>query len=263
MRLPEPHELDDDDERFLRDHDVVEMHASSSTTVRASYQLRLDAIVEVVERYAPPGLVIDLGCAQGNIALSLGRHGRYAVGVDLNPRFLRYARRKEEGESVAWLAASVEAPALRPGVAAAVVLGEILEHVAYPERTLSHAAQLVRPRGVVVATTPNGSFVRGRLGTLASIADRHSIEDRQFQPDADGHLFLLSREELIVLGTGAGLRLLHHRFYQSPPITGWPRSRSLVERVPERLRRKAEAGVQRTPLGRYVSFGQLAVFERV
>lgn len=262
MRLPAIDELDHDDERFLHGHDAEQVHSSVPTVVATKYRVRLDAIADVVERYGPPGVAADLGCAQGNIALTLAGRGRPAIGVDLNPRFLRYADRKAEAEPVAWVAASAEAPALRPGSFAVVVLGEILEHVAYPERTLAEAAELLRPGGIIVATTPNGSFVRGRLGTLASISDRQAIEEQQFQPDADGHLFLMSREELIVLGTGAGLRFLHHRYYQSPAITGWPKAQALVERLPVPVRMKAEERVLRTPAARFLTMGQLAVFEK-
>lgn len=227
------------------------------------YDLRLRAVVDAVEAHGSRGLIVDAACAQGNFALRLADRGWRSVGVDLRLDYLAYAQLKMDGENVAWAAGSVEALPLKEGIADAVLLGEILEHVAFPERVLAEAFRVARPGGLVIATTPNGGFIRSRLGSLGDVNDRRAIEEQQFEPDSDGHLFLMTRDELVVLGTGVGLVLIDHRYFHAPPVTGWPRAQRLAERLPVAVRLRAENAIQaRTGLARRLSFGQLAVFRR-
>jgi len=263
MRLPEPSELLGEEEHDLRDHDVLELHGDTSSAQSSTYRRRIDLLVELIERHAPVGPVVDAACAQGNVAILMAERGRHAIGVDLRPAFLTYARRKDSDGLTDWVAGSLEALPLRPKSFACVVLGEVVEHVAYPERLLAQAAGVVRPGGLVIASTPNGDRLHTGLPNLADVSNRTELESRQYQPDANGHLFLLTRSELVLAGTAAGLELLEHRFIQTPVLTGWPKMSRLVERFPIRLREVLNARAERSGWSRLVADGQVAVFRSV
>jgi 2-polyprenyl-3-methyl-5-hydroxy-6-metoxy-1,4-benzoquinol methylase len=97
---------------------------------------------------------------------------------------------------------------------------EVIEHVAHPADLLRHLKRFLEPRGHILLTTPNGLYFRNRLPTYAAIEDPQALETRQFKPDADGHLFLLTPLELNELAEQAGLQVEEAVLSATPFITG-------------------------------------------
>jgi 2-polyprenyl-3-methyl-5-hydroxy-6-metoxy-1,4-benzoquinol methylase len=97
---------------------------------------------------------------------------------------------------------------------------EIIEHVAHPVDFLRHLKRFLAPGGHILLTTPNGSYFRNRLPTYAEIEDLKSLEARQFRPDADGHLFLMTPAELCDVAAQAGLRVQEIALCATPFLTG-------------------------------------------
>jgi 2-polyprenyl-3-methyl-5-hydroxy-6-metoxy-1,4-benzoquinol methylase len=73
----------------------------------------------------------------------------------------------------------------------AVLATELIEHVAHPDEFLRQLAGLARPGGVLIVTTPNGAYFRNKLPRFSDIPDPSVLEQSQFQPGTDGHLFVL------------------------------------------------------------------------
>lgn len=106
MRLPEAEEIKTEAARMLRAHDVVEYHCADARNFYSQmYKSRLGLLLRLAQGAASSALapkngeserMLDLGCAQGNVALLLAEAGREAWGVDLRPEFLDYAGRKYE-----------------------------------------------------------------------------------------------------------------------------------------------------------------------
>lgn len=80
-----------------------------------------------------------------------------------------------------------------------VMACEVLEHVAHGDRFLRHLRQFLSPQGQLLLTTPNGAYFRSRLPTYSQIQDFSALEQQQFQPDADGHLYLYTPAEITQL----------------------------------------------------------------
>jgi 2-polyprenyl-3-methyl-5-hydroxy-6-metoxy-1,4-benzoquinol methylase len=97
---------------------------------------------------------------------------------------------------------------------------EVIEHAAFPLDFLRHLKKFLEPKGKILLTTPNGSYFRNRLPTYTQIKDPHALVLRQFKPDADGHLFLLTPTELSDLVAQAGLYIQDITLCGTPPITG-------------------------------------------
>lgn len=108
--------------------------------------------------------VLDIGCSQGIIAILLAREGKRVVGVDVDADALDFARQhlgEEEAEvqeRVEFLHGDATELALDADSFDTVLLGEVLEHLLYPERVTAEAARVLRPGGRAVITVPYGLF---------------------------------------------------------------------------------------------------------
>jgi len=261
MRLPSRESLVDSDHLFLYEHDWRELHnPSAHDFTRLMYVTRFELVLRVIDQWASGLRVLDLGCAQGNFSLALAERGYAVVALDLRPAFLRYLRLKYERGHVGCISASIEAFPFLQRTFDVVLLGEVIEHVAYPERLLHDLARLLVPGGTLVLTTPNGERLHAGLPTLGAVKNRQDIAARQFLPDADGHLFLLTRQELLALMADAGFQVVSHKFFSTPWVTG----RLMARHVSRFLPVRARAGLDRLTvglpvLGRWLSEGQLVV----
>lgn len=264
MNLPSRDSLHTPDHFFLYDHDTRELHNPDPTDfVHLMYLNRFEIVLETVERFAQGKVVLDVGCAQGNFSLALAERGYRVVAMDLRRSYLQYLLLKHEHGSVNRIAASVESFPFKPTTFDVILLGEILEHVAYPEQLIGLAASLLRPTGILVATTPNGERLHTGLPTLSAIVDREALTARQFQPDADGHLFLLTGAELRKLTREAGLTVVEHRHFATGWVTGRLTFRHVARFLPVAARRWLDRGTLRVPgVRRFISEGQIIVAKR-
>jgi 2-polyprenyl-3-methyl-5-hydroxy-6-metoxy-1,4-benzoquinol methylase len=261
MKLPARDALVEPDHVFLYDHDVHELHSSAcGDSTRLMYVTRFAQTLRAVDRWASGRGVLDIGCAQGNFTLALAERGYSVVAVDLRPTFLRYARLKYEMGHVRWVAASLETLPFPARAFDVVLLTEVIEHVAYPEIILRAVARTLRPNGILVLTTPNGARLHTGLPTLKGLQDRETLALRQFEPDADGHLFLLSPEELRTLVEDSGLGVVSHQLFCSPWISGRLKGRYVSRLLPVRARTVLDRLILKVPvISRLLAEGQLLV----
>ena len=101
-----------------------------------------------------------------------------------------------------------------------LIATEVVEHIAHTDNFLRHLARFLTPDGRILLTTPNGSYFRNRLPTHSAIGDFDALESKQFRPDADGHLFLITAAELTAIAHKAGLHPIEIDLMASPFITG-------------------------------------------
>jgi len=101
-----------------------------------------------------------------------------------------------------------------------VIACEIVEHVAHTVEFLLQLKRFVAPGGRILITTPNGAYFRNQLPTHSKIQDFTVLEKQQFQPDADGHLFLITPQEMESLAQQAGLEVERMVLWGTPAVTG-------------------------------------------
>jgi len=101
-----------------------------------------------------------------------------------------------------------------------VIACEVIEHVAHAVDLLRQLRQFVTPNGHILLTTPNGAYFRNKLPTYSQVKNLTELESRQFKPDADGHLFLITPEELRQIGADAGLEVKRLIIWGTPFISG-------------------------------------------
>lgn len=178
-----------------------------------------------------PRRILDVGCAQGTLALLLGEAGHHVTAVDLRPEFLDYARSRYERGEVRFVAGNALELDL-PGPFDLVFANQLLEHLVYPLELIRGLTRLLEPGGEIVVTTPNGRYLRSRLPSFRELGDPASHEHRQFFPDGDGHFFAYTAGELRAIFKEAGLADVSVVPYASPWITGHMKIRHLHGKVP-------------------------------
>lgn len=169
-----------------------------------------------------PKRVLEIAAGDGSLCACLERQGAEVVVNDLREEGLAAGiTRFENGDHIKILAGN--AFDLEPdatGLFDLVIACEIIEHVADAPGLLRHLRRFLRPGGRILLTTPNGSYFRNRLPTHSQIQDFKELEARQFKPDSDGHLFLITPAEMRGLCEDAGLEVERMLLWGTPFITG-------------------------------------------
>jgi 2-polyprenyl-6-hydroxyphenyl methylase/3-demethylubiquinone-9 3-methyltransferase len=101
-----------------------------------------------------------------------------------------------------------------------VIACELIEHVAHAPALIKQLKRFLAPGGHILMTTPNGSHFRNRLPTYSQIHNFEELEAKQFKPDADGHLYLITAEELAHIANEAGLEIKCKLLWGTPFIYG-------------------------------------------
>lgn len=167
-----------------------------------NYMDRIDKVISLIQERVPlGGQVAEIGCAQGNMSLLLAEGGYKVQAIDLNPEFLEYSRMKYEKGELEWVHSDLENlnPEMRFD---AVILAEIIEHCAWPEKVIQTAVEHLRPGGLLIVTTPNAEKLREHLPTFSSFngeEKRRELEKMQFGPAGEDHLFLFTMREMTSL----------------------------------------------------------------
>ena len=203
----------------------------------------LDLLSDVLD---PGATVLDVAAAQGNFSLTLAERGYRVTWNDLRTELVDYVRLKHETGEVNF--APGNALELRfEHLFDAVLITEVIEHVAHPDQFLRYVGALVRPGGYVIMTTPNGAYVRNKLPKFSECGDPGQFEAAQFRPDSDGHIFLLHPDEIPLLAAHAGLEIDRSALFTNPLTNGHVKTEPLLRILPRHWVRALEQLSQRLP----------------
>jgi SAM-dependent methyltransferase len=152
-----------------------------------------------VDRCAPPGPVLDVGCGEGALLDALSGCGREALGLE------RRATRPD--------VRAVEVTEFREHERewAAVVFWHSLEHLGAPAAALDRAASLLAPGGLLVVAIPNFSSWQSRL-----------FGEHWFALDIPRHLVHVPAEALLEGLAARGMRPERVSFWRGGQVLfGW------------------------------------------
>lgn len=201
-------------ERFVHGFDLVEIDAPNPTNFRRLlYMWRLRHTAEVIRRRVPPGSdVLEVGCASGNLSITLAEAGYRVTSVDLQPGFISYAKKKDDRGLVRW----VHGDAFELGGEqrfAAIVMAEIIEHVTAPAELVRRALTLLSPDGLLVLTTPNGHVVINTLPTFEEAKrSTNGFAGVTIGPAGEDHIFAFTTEEMNGIVVEAGGIVVARRY---------------------------------------------------
>ncbi len=106
-------------------------------------------------RYAVGRRVLDLGCGTGYGAARLVASGAASVvGLDVDQRLIRYARKRFAGPSVRFVVARAEALGGDLGLFDTVVAANLLAHLDQPALAIDQASRHLQPEGTLIASVP-------------------------------------------------------------------------------------------------------------
>lgn len=169
-----------------------------------------------------PRRVLEVAAGDGALCACLAANGISVAANDLRVEVLRSAIANfDTKDSIAVLPGNLfDLDPRDTGRFDLVIAAEVIEHVAHTDNFLRHLAKFLVPNGHILLTTPNGAYFRNRLPTHSAVTDFKALESKQFRPDADGHLLLITRRELITIARRSGLYPVGINLMATPFITG-------------------------------------------
>jgi SAM-dependent methyltransferase len=107
-----------------------------------------------LDRLAPPGPILDVGCGEGALLEALASRGRLAVGLEQGDQAVHARLDVREVEIMDFDE--------RPGEWAAVIFWHSLEHLREPRAALRRACNLLAPSGLLIVAVPNRASWQAR-----------------------------------------------------------------------------------------------------
>lgn len=106
------------------------------------------------------GRILDIGCGDGRISLTLANRDRFMIGVELARRRVERARQKflERQQKGCFIQGDGEALPFRDGVMDGIILTEVLEHIPDDEKVLRELTRVLKPGGRVILSVPSISW---------------------------------------------------------------------------------------------------------
>ncbi len=183
------------------------------------YRLRTKLLLDLLQRYVSVGrAIIDIAAAQGSFTEKFAGLGYRVTWNDIRPELSQYVALKTKGLTITYMPGNIFE--IDPVLFDAAVACEIIEHVAHPDQFLKRVAQFITPGGHLVLSTPNGEYFRHTGPVFSDYSDRSQFEKAQFAPNADGHIFLLTRRELVELSLAAGLEVVSVELFGNTLLAG-------------------------------------------
>ena len=170
--------------------------SNQTTALRYRFGVRPGGTHQVILGLIPANCaVLDVGCASGYLGVALSRRGCRVWGVDADPLALAaipdgaYERVSQTDLN------ALERWPFYPAQFDAIILGDVLEHLAEPEPVLRILADALAPSGRMVVSLPN----------VANFTTRFSLLLGRFEYTELG---ILDRTHLHLYTYASGARLL-------------------------------------------------------
>lgn len=180
--------------------------------------------------------ILDVGCAQGTLALLLAERGHNVWAMDIRSQFLDYAASRYERGNVRFICGNAMEIKMEEKFDI-IFANQVVEHLVYPLEFVRRLADWLMPGGRLVMTTPNGEYLKNSLPAFKELGAIEEYADRQFSADGDGHFYAFLGDELRDIFTEAGLQDVRVRYFESPWISGHMKLRYLHRVLPFSLLR--------------------------
>ena len=166
----------------LYKHDMQEIWDNSiAIHIWNQYHNQLDLYISLA-RLKVPMDVLDVGCAQGTLALKLAEAGHHVVAVDIRQSFLDYAASRYEYGNISFICGNVLELELDRSFDL-IFANQLVEHLVYPLDMVKRLKKLLKPGGRLVTTTPNGQYIINKLPCFSELGDPAQWSNKQFTAD--------------------------------------------------------------------------------
>jgi 2-polyprenyl-3-methyl-5-hydroxy-6-metoxy-1,4-benzoquinol methylase len=220
-----------DDVLALYRHDMQEIwDPTIAPQIWNQYHNQLDLYLSLAGDGAPLE-ILDVGCAQGTLALKLAEGGHRVCAVDLRQQFLDYARSRYEFGDIEFHQGNVLELELERSFDL-IFANQIVEHLVYPLEMVYGLKKLLKDDGRLIVTTPNGDYLVDTLPSYAELGEPEQWKHMQFTADADGHFYSYLGSELGAIFAQAGFAHVEVQYFETPWISGHMKVRYLHEILP-------------------------------
>ena len=194
------------------------------------YKNLLDTYIEIAAK-KPNQQILDVGCAQGTLALTLAEQGHNLTAVDIRQEFLDYAESRYDYGTIKFLQGNALELEFDDKFDL-IFANQIIEHLVYPLEMIEGLLPLLKENGVLVVSTPNWSYVKNTLPSFIELGDPKDWEHLQFTADGDGHFFAYKEEELSSIFAQAGFSKIRSVVFETPFVSGHMKFRFLHRVIP-------------------------------
>lgn len=110
--------------------------------------------------------VLDIGSSRGDVAISVSRNGNKVIGLDISSRAVELCHQR----GIEAYRVNIETDPF-PGIEPfdAVLLLEVIEHLIDPLPVLRRIADILKPSGFILISTPNAAYFKWRLQLLRGV----------------------------------------------------------------------------------------------
>jgi 2-polyprenyl-3-methyl-5-hydroxy-6-metoxy-1,4-benzoquinol methylase len=150
----------------------------------------------------PGSLVLDIGTADGSVAQRLADRGCRVIGIEIDGKAAQAAERACERVIVGDVEKLDLAEALEGARFDFVLLLDVLEHLREPMKTLTAAAQRLKPGGRMIVSVPNITHAAVRLQLLSG---RFQYTDSGLLDRTHLHFFDRASFEQLLAEAGAAI----------------------------------------------------------
>jgi 2-polyprenyl-3-methyl-5-hydroxy-6-metoxy-1,4-benzoquinol methylase len=228
-------------------HDMQEMWDSDiARHIWNQYHNQIDLYVSLTAG-ATKLDILDVGCAQGTLALLLAERGHKVWAMDIRQPFLDYAASRYEKGDIHFVCGNAMEVDLKQRYDL-IFANQIVEHLVYPVEFTQRLKGWLKPGGRLVMTTPNASYLKNSLPTFSELGDPRQYSHMQFTADADGHFFAYLGEELESVFEQAGFAHISAGYFETPFISGHVKVRFLHPILPTSVLRVLDRLVLSTPI---------------
>lgn len=191
----------------------------AADTISTAFHVREAARnLRLLERHATSGRLLDVGCSSGLFLEAARARGWRVQGLEYSADTSRIAR---EVHGLPVKTGELGSDTFEPGAFDVLTMWDVIEHVPDPATTLTNAARLLAPSGLIVIKTPNVDGLYPRVSLR--LAHRLGFWGH---PEPPGHLYQFSARTLTRLIGRAGLEVVKV-YHQRIPLTysfGEPRT---------------------------------------
>lgn len=159
-----------------------------------------NGLLYFLNKYFKPKMkILDIGCGVGTIDLYLANNGASVLGIDVSQNGIDIARKNSENLGLRKnlkfdiMNFPYQAPSEKYDI---VICSEVLEHLVDDKNAVKKIFALLKPNGVVIASSPSVNSILYRFGKL-----------KKFDKEV-GHLRRYDEKGFKSLFTSSGLRIM-------------------------------------------------------
>jgi 2-polyprenyl-3-methyl-5-hydroxy-6-metoxy-1,4-benzoquinol methylase len=220
--------------KYSYPYDLMEIYGENNRSgYFYAYANRRKYTFELIQNVAQPGAkILDVAAAQGNFSLSLAELGYQVTWNDFREELIDYVNLKREFGDINYAPGNVFELKF-DSYFDVILIAEVIEHVAHPDQFLTKISKMLKSNGYIVMSTPNGEYFNNKLPKFSDCSDPSIFESVQFQPNSDGHIFLLHLDEVNLIAQQAGLSVVETRLLTNSLTNGHIKLHYLLKILPK------------------------------